>query len=76
MTAKVFEAALGIAAPWSVESVDFNEAAKLLTVLVDFNRQFGTLATMLGIKPERTLVDLGPFMDDLGTSSAIITMPC
>lgn len=36
MTAKVFEAALGIAAPWSVASVDFDEAAKMLTVLIDF----------------------------------------
>ena len=36
MTAKVFEAALGIADPWSVASVDFDEAAKVLTVLIDF----------------------------------------
>ena len=36
MTAKVFEAALGIGAPWSVASVDFDEAAKVLTVLIDF----------------------------------------
>ncbi|WP_239142630.1 hypothetical protein [Variovorax sp. WS11] len=36
MTAKLFEAALGIAAPWSVNSVEFDEGAKLLTVLVDF----------------------------------------
>ena len=36
MTAKLFEAALGIAAPWSVATVDFDEAAKVLTVLVDF----------------------------------------
>ena len=36
MTAKVFEAALGIAAPWSVASVDFGEGARLLTVLIDF----------------------------------------
>ena len=36
MTAKVFEAALGIAAPWSVASVGFDEAAKVLTVLIDF----------------------------------------
>lgn len=36
MTAKVFEAALGIAAPWSVVSVEFDEAAKRLTVLIDF----------------------------------------
>lgn len=36
MTGKVFEAALGIAAPWSVASVEFDEGAKVLTVLVDF----------------------------------------
>lgn len=36
MTAKVFEAALGIADPWAVASVDFDEAAKVLTVLIDF----------------------------------------
>jgi transposase len=36
MTAKVFETALGIAPPWSVASVDFDEAAKLLTVRIDF----------------------------------------
>ena len=36
MTAKVCEAALGIDAPWSVASVDFDEAAKVLTVLIDF----------------------------------------
>lgn len=36
MTAKLFEAALGIAAPWSVNSVEFDEGARLLTVMVDF----------------------------------------
>ena len=36
MTSKVFEGALGIGAPWSVASVDFDEAAKVLTVLIDF----------------------------------------
>jgi len=36
MTAKVFEAALGIAAPWSVALVDFDADAKALTVLIDF----------------------------------------
>ena len=36
MTAKLFEVALGIAEPWSVGSVEFDEAAKVLTVLVDF----------------------------------------
>ncbi len=36
MTAKLFEVALGIAAPWSVRTVEFDESAKVLTVLVDF----------------------------------------
>ena len=36
MTAKLFEAALGIADPWGVDSVEFDEKAKTLTVLVDF----------------------------------------
>lgn len=36
MTAKLFETALGIAEPWSVASVDFDAAAKVLTVLIDF----------------------------------------
>jgi transposase len=36
MSTQVFEAALGIKAPWSVQSVEFDEAAKQLTVLIDF----------------------------------------
>lgn len=36
MTAKLFEAALGIADPWCVASVEFDEKAKTLTVLIDF----------------------------------------
>lgn len=36
MSAKLFEAALGIAPPWSVQSVEFDESAKRLTVLIDF----------------------------------------
>ena len=36
MTAKLFEAALGIVEPWTVASVDFDESAKTLTVLMDF----------------------------------------
>ena len=36
MTAKLFEAALGIALPWSVQSVQFDEAAKVLSVVIDF----------------------------------------
>jgi len=33
---RLFEAALGISAPWSVKAVDFDAAAKALTVRVDF----------------------------------------
>ena len=33
---KLFEAALGISAPWSVKSVEFDAEAKRLTVLIDF----------------------------------------
>lgn len=36
MTAKLFEAALGIAPQWTVASVEFDEKAKTLTVLIDF----------------------------------------
>src|SRR5690349_6510746 len=36
MTAKVFEVALGIAPPWSVTAVEFDDSAKVLTVRVDF----------------------------------------
>lgn len=36
MTTKVFEAALGISAPWSVGAVDFDEGTKVLTVRIDF----------------------------------------
>ena len=36
MTAKLFETALGITVPWSVHWVQFDEATKVLTVLVDF----------------------------------------
>ena len=33
---KLFESALGISAPWSVKSIEFDAAAKRLTVLIDF----------------------------------------
>ena len=36
MTAKLFESALGITDPWSVASVEFDEGAKTLTILIDF----------------------------------------
>lgn len=44
---KLFESALGINAPWSVKSVDFDAAAKRLTVLIDF-----TPGTRFGIPGE------------------------
>jgi transposase len=34
MTAKLFETALGIAEPWSVASVDFDKATKVLTISI------------------------------------------
>ena len=57
MTAKLFEAALGIAAPWSVKSVEFDEAARVLTVLVDFEpgTHFAGVSVFLC---SRRLVDL------------------
>ena len=36
MSAKLFESALGIAAPWFVQAVDFDAAKKTLTIGVDF----------------------------------------
>lgn len=36
MSAKLFEAALGIADPWFIQSVDFDTAKKTLTIGVDF----------------------------------------
>lgn len=49
------------------------EVPQARTVLVDLNPQFGTTAAMLSLKPEHSLVDLAPFIDDLNTSSAIIS---
>jgi len=54
---KLFEAALCISAPWSVKSVEFDAAAKLLTVLIDFapGTRFGApgLAGQLELKLTR-----------------------
>lgn len=35
---KLFETALGIGSPWVVKTVEFDEAARVLTVLIDFQR--------------------------------------
>lgn len=37
MSTQLFESALGIKAPRSVRSVDFDEAGKRLTILIDFD---------------------------------------
>lgn len=49
------------------------EVPQARTVLVDLNQQFGTTSALLNVKPEHTLLDLAPFIDDLNTSSAIIS---
>ena len=36
MTAKLFEAALGISSPWYINGTDFDVAKKRLTISVDF----------------------------------------
>ena len=36
MTNQLFAAALGIAAPWFVQTVDFDEGQRRLTIHVDF----------------------------------------
>jgi transposase len=46
MTAQVFEAALGIGAPWSLRSIEFNERSGVLTLQVDFKP--GTHFTIAG----------------------------
>ena len=49
---KLFATALGIEAPWFVKSVEFDEAARLLTIAIDFQR--GTrfaVAEQAGLHP-------------------------
>ena len=36
MSVKLFESALGIAAPWFVAGTDFNAAGRMLTIQIDF----------------------------------------
>jgi hypothetical protein len=38
MQNQLFEAALGIAKPWSVRGVDFDAARKVLTIGIDLGR--------------------------------------
>lgn len=55
MSTQVFESALGIKAPWSVRSVDFDEAAKRLTVQIDF--EAGTRFAVSGHAGEHPVHD-------------------
>src|ERR1700742_3006681 len=45
---KLFEAALGIQAPWAVSSVSFDEAARQLTVDIDFEP--GSRFAVIGVE--------------------------
>lgn len=55
MSTQLFEVALGIKAPWSVKSVEFDEAAKRLTVLIDF--EVGTRFAVNGHPGEHPVHD-------------------
>jgi transposase len=55
MSTELFESALGIKAPWSVRSVGFDEAAKRLTVQVDF--ESGTRFAVSGHAGEHPVHD-------------------
>ena len=52
---RLFEAALGIAPPWSVASVRFDEAAKVLTVGIDFAA--GSRFALEGVAGEHPVYD-------------------
>ena len=58
MSTQLFESALGIKAPWSVRSVDFDEAAKRLTVHIDF--EAGTRFAVNGHVGEHPVHDTVP----------------
>jgi len=52
---RLFEAALGIASPWSVAGVRFDEASKVLTVAIDFAA--GSRFTVEGVAGEHPVYD-------------------
>lgn len=52
---KLFEAALGVSAPWFVKAVRFDEAAKVLTLSIDFKP--GTRFAVEGVEGEHPLHD-------------------
>src|SRR5512145_2529251 len=55
MTEKLFEAALGIAAPWYVAGTDFDAQARTLTIRVDFKA--GSRFAVLGAEGEHPVHD-------------------
>ncbi|MFO0734171.1 MAG: ISL3 family transposase, partial [Nitrospiraceae bacterium] len=55
MTEKLFEAALGISAPWYVAGADFNAQARTLTIGVDF--QAGSRFAVAGTDGEHPVHD-------------------
>ena len=55
MSTQLFESALGIKAPWSVRSVEFDEGAKRLTVHIDF--EVGTRFAVNGHAGEHPVHD-------------------
>ena len=52
---RLFEAALGITAPWSVTGVQFDEAARVLTVAIDFT--VGSRFAVEGVPGEHPVHD-------------------
>lgn len=58
MTEKLFETALGIAAPWHVAKVDFDAKARMLTIQVDFVR--GSRFAVAGVEGEHPVHDTVP----------------
>ena len=57
MTDKLFEAALGIAAPWYVAGTDFDAQARTLTIRVDFKA--GSRFAVPGMDGEHAVQDTG-----------------
>lgn len=55
MSEKLFEAALGIEAPWSVAAADFDAAARTLTIRVDFAK--GSRFALPGVAGEHPVHD-------------------
>ena len=54
-TSKLFEAALGVAAPWHVAAADFDAAVKVLTIRVDFTA--GSRFAVAGVEGEHPVHD-------------------